>query len=504
MTCKARILVYLFSGKVEQRPTFARLGLENVLAAILRYFSGAMGWKLTTFFVVVAVAIAVLFSGVLETPPEPLEFQDNYWGRGAKPSPDTKEDEKVYGIIVNVSDSAIADLKNRLLSTRFFEALEDVQFQYGFHRDYMIDLVNYWKTQYDWRKQEAYLNTFLHYKTKIEGIDVHFIRVKPKLKPGQTAKPLLLVHGWPGSVFEFYKMIPMLVDPTSHGGSEDDVFEVIAPSIPGYGFSEVPHKKGFDQIAAGQMFLKLMERLGFEKFYVQGGDWGALITRSMALLKPSVIKGLHMNMPTVKFSAVYGFYLMLGSVAPSLAGLKEEDYDKVYPASRQLFFTLQESGYYHLQASKPDTVGFALNDSPVGLAAYILEKFSTWTNPANRDLSDGGLEKYYTKDDMLTSVMIYWLTGTITSSMRFYKEEFAGKAMETNRMQVTVPTGIASFPHELGHNPEAFCRLFHPNLVHYTLMPDGGHFAAKEKPALLAEDIRTFVKKVESLKSKDE
>ncbi|XP_035659496.1 epoxide hydrolase 1-like [Branchiostoma floridae] len=459
-----------------------------------------MGWKLTTFFVIVAVAIAVLFSGVLKTPPEPLEFQDNYWGRGAKPSPDTKQDENVYGIIVNVSDSALADLKNRLSNTRFFDALEDVQFQYGFRREYMIDLVTYWKTQYDWRKQEAYLNTLSHYKTNIEGIDLHFIHAKPKLKPGQTAKPLLIVHGWPGSVFEFYKMIPMLVDPTSHGGSEDDVFEVIAPSIPGYGFSEIPHKKGFDQIAAAQMFHKLMERLGFQKFYVQGGDWGAMITRNMAVLKPSVIKGLHTNMPTIEMGGAYAFYMMLGSVAPSLAGLTEADYKRLYPVSKKLLDTLQESGYFHLQASKPDTVGFALNDSPVGLAAYILEKFSTWTNPANRDLADGGLEKYYTKDELLTSVMMYWVTGTIPSSMRFYKEAFAGKALVAIGLPVTVPSGVVAFPHEIiSHVPESFCYWGYPNLVHYTTMPTGGHFPAFEQPALLAEDIRAFARKVEAL-----
>ncbi|CAH1242718.1 EPHX1 [Branchiostoma lanceolatum] len=465
-----------------------------------------MGWKITTIIVLVAVVTGLFFSGVFKTPPEPLEFQDNYWGRGAKPSSKPPKDhDKIHEISVNVPNASLVDLKNRLKNSHWFEALENVEFQYGFRLNYMQDLVTYWNDKYDWKKQEAYLNTFPHYKTNIEGIDVHFIRVKPKLKPGQTAKPLMIVHGWPGSVFEFYKMIPMLVDPTSHGGSEDDVFEVIAPSIPGYGFSEIPHKKGFDQIAAAQMFLKLMERLGFEKFYLQGGDWGAFITRIMALVKPSAITGLHSNMPIVD-TADPGLIIrtMIGSVFPSLVGVKPEEYDRVYPYGSMVMTLLQETGYMHIQATKPDTVGFALNDSPVGLAAYILEKFSTWTNPANRDLSDGGLEKYYTKDELLTSVMIYWLTGTITSSMRFYKEAFAGKAMETNSMQVTVPTGIAAFPHELGHNPEAWCRLFHTNLIHFTLMPDGGHFAAFEKPALLAEDIRTFVKKVESLKSKDE
>ncbi|KAI8505997.1 epoxide hydrolase [Branchiostoma belcheri] len=459
-----------------------------------------MGWKLTTFIVLVAIATGVILTGVFKTPPEPLQFQDNYWGRGAKPSSLPKDHDKIHQISINVPETALVDLKNRLKNVRLFEALESVEFQYGFPVDYMKGLVAYWSDKYDWRKQEAYLNTFPHYKTNIEGIDVHFIHVKPKLKPGQTAKPLLLVHGWPGSVYEFYKMIPMLVDPTSHGGRDEDVFEVIAPSIPGYGFSEMPHKKGFDQMAAAQMFHKLMERLGFEKFYVQGGDWGALITRIMSLLKPSVVKGLHNNMQLVNAGDPrLIFRIMVGSVFPSLVGVKPEEHDRVYPyGSKVLMGLLRETGYMHIQATKPDTVGFALNDSPVGLAAYILEKFSTWTNPANKELANGGLEKYYTKDELLTSVMIYWLTGTITSSMRFYKETFEGKAMETTSLQVTVPTGMAAFPHELGHNPEAWCRLFYTDLVHYTLMPDGGHFAAFEKPALLAEDIRAFVRKVES------
>ncbi|XP_035680094.1 epoxide hydrolase 1-like [Branchiostoma floridae] len=459
-----------------------------------------MGWKITTFIVLVAVATGLFLSGVLKTPPEPLKFQDNYWGRGAKPSSEPKDHDKIHEISVNVPNATLIDLKNRLQNVRLFEALENVEFQYGFRLDYMKDLVTYWRDKYDWRKQEAYLNTFPHYKTNIEGIDLHFIHVKPKLKQGQTAKPLMIVHGWPGSVFEFYKIILMLVDPTSHGGSEDDVFEVIAPSIPGYGFSEMPHKKGFDQIAVAQMFLKLMERLGFERFYVQGGDWGALITRIMALLKPSVITGLHNNMIISDAgNPVSLVRTMVGSVFPSVVGVKPEEYDRVYPYGKKIMQLLQETGYMHIQATKPDTIGFALNDSPVGLAAYILEKFSTWTNPANKDLADGGLEKYYTKDELLTSVMIYWTTGTITSSMRFYKEAFAGKALETRGMQVTVPTGMAAFPHELGHIPEAWCAPFYTNLVHYTLMSDGGHFAAFEKPDLLAADIRTFVKKVESL-----
>ncbi|XP_078580244.1 epoxide hydrolase 1-like [Branchiostoma floridae x Branchiostoma japonicum] len=458
-----------------------------------------MGWKITTLIVLVAVATGLILSGVLNTPPEPLEFQDNYWGRGAKPTSLPKDHDKIQQISINIPDATLVDLNDRLKNVRLFEALEDVEFQYGTRVDYMKDVITYWRDTYDWRKQEAYLNTLPHYKTNIEGIDLHFIHAKPKLKPGQSAKPILIVHGWPGSVFEFYKMIPMLVDPTSHGGSEDDVFEVIAPSIPGYGFSEIPHKKGFDEIAAAQMFHKLMERLGFEKFYVQGGDWGSMITRNMAVLKPSVIKGLHTNMPNVEMGGAYVFYMMLGSVAPSLAGLTEEDYKRVYPVSRQLLFTLQESGYFHLQASKPDTVGFALNDSPVGLAAYILEKFSTWTNPANRDLADGGLEKYYTKDELLTSVMMYWVTGTIPSSMRFYKETFAGNALVTIGHPVTVPSGVAAFPYELSHVPESWCPWGYANLVHYTTMSTGGHFPAFEQPALLAEDIRAFARKVEAL-----
>ncbi|XP_035659498.1 epoxide hydrolase 1-like [Branchiostoma floridae] len=459
-----------------------------------------MGWKITTLIVLVAVATGLIFSGVLNTPAEPLKFQDNYWGRGANPTSLPKDHDKIQQISINIPNATLVDLNNRLKNVRLFEALEDVEFQYGTRVDYMKDIITYWRDEYDWRKQEAYLNTLPHYKTNIEGIDLHFIHAKPKLKPGQTAKPILIVHGWPGSVFEFYKMISMLVDPTSHGGSEDDVFEVIAPSIPGYGFSEAPHKKGFDPIAAAQMFHKLMERLGFQKFYVQGGDWGAIITRIMTLQKPSVITGLHSNMVVVNTGDPrWILRTMVGSVFPSLVGIKPEEYDRVYPSGEKFLLLLQETGYMHLQATKPDTVGFALNDSPVGLAAYILEKFSTWTNPANRDLADGGLEKYYTKDELLTSVMIYWTTGTITSSARLYKELFSGKAMETNAMLVTVPTGNAAFPHELGHNPEAWCSLFYTNLVHYTLMPDGGHFPAFEKPALVAADIRAFAKKVESL-----
>ncbi|XP_018429512.1 PREDICTED: epoxide hydrolase 1-like [Nanorana parkeri] len=333
-------------------------------------------------------------------------------------------------------------------------------------------------------------------------LNVHFIHVKPpNLPAGQKAIPLLMVHGWPGSFYEFYGIIPLLTEPGKHGLDPNFTFEVICPSIPGYGFSEAPHKKGLDAIAAGRIFYKLMLRLGFSEFYLHGGDWGSLITTTMSQMKPESVKGLHLN---VVFLGKGGFKvlisLILGRYLPWLVGMTREDVKLIYPYfEKNVYAVLRESGYLHIQATKPDTVGSSLNDSPAGLAAYILEKFSTWTNPDYRALEDGGLDRKYSLDDLLTNVMIYWVSGSITSSMRFCKENLSHESRFglVARTPVYVPTGIAAFPHELMHNPKIWVKERHKNIVNYNYMPRGGHFAAFEEPELLARDIQNFVSKVE-------
>ncbi|KAM9365375.1 epoxide hydrolase 1 [Pholidichthys leucotaenia] len=423
---------------------------------------------------------------------ESIPIGEGWWGVGVKPF---SEDTKVYSFEVKTSDKEIEDLYERIDRTRYADPLEDSGFQYGINTTYLKKVVSYWRHEFDWKKQVAVLNQHPHFKTKIEGLDVHFIHVRPPHRENQKVLPLMLVHGWPGSFYEFYKILPLLTQ--NHDGV---VFEVICPSIPGYGYSEAPHKQGFDSLAAARIFLKLMERLGFTQFYLQGGDWGAVITTNMAQMKPHCVKGLHLNMftPTSGFKILLS--IMIGPYLPFLVGLSREDVRRVFPYfEKNVWEILRETGYLHIQATKPDTAGCGVNDSPVGLAAYILEKFSSWTDLKNRSLEDGGLERKFSLDDLLTNVMIYWTTGSITSSMRFYKENFKSdpnKRIDA-RTGIFVPTGLAAFPAELVHCPKSWAQIRYRNIVSYTFMPRGGHFGAFEEPQLLADDIISFVKKTE-------
>ncbi|XP_003410982.1 epoxide hydrolase 1 [Loxodonta africana] len=426
----------------------------------------------------------------------PLEY--GWWGPGTRPT--TEEDASIRPFRVETSDEEINDLHWRIDKTRLAAPLEDSCFHYGFNSNYLKKILSYWRNEFDWKKQVEILNKYPHFKTKIEGLDIHFIHVKPtQLPAGRSAKPLLMVHGWPGSFYEFYKIIPLLTDPKSHGLSDEHVFEVICPSIPGYGFSEASSKKGLNSVATARIFYKLMQRLNFQEFYVQGGDWGSLICTNMAQMVPRHVKGLHLNMALVMRN-FFTLSLLLGRRFGRLFGYTERDMELLYPFKEKIFYTvMRESGYLHIQATKPDTVGCALNDSPVGLAAYILEKFSTWTNSEFRNLEDGGLERKFSLDDLLTNIMLYWTTGTIVSSQRYYKENL-GKGLNVHRherMKVHVPTGFAAFPDELIHVPEKLVRFKYPKLLSYSYMPRGGHFAAFEEPELLAKDIRKFVEQVE-------
>ncbi|KAM6915592.1 epoxide hydrolase 1 [Xenentodon cancila] len=425
-----------------------------------------------------------------------LKKEDGWWGPGT--NSDGEEDVTIRPFKISTSDEELEDLYRRIDHTRPVPSLEDSQFNYGFNSHHLEKLVSYWRTEFDWRRQVDKLNRYTHFKTKIEGIDVHYVHVKPRKVPKDTsAIPLIMVHGWPGSFYEFYGLIPLLTEPSD---PDDLVFEVVCPSIPGYGFSEAPQKKGFDSVCAAHIFHKLMDRLGFQQFYAHGGDWGWLVTTNMAQLKPKAVKGLHLNFaPPSKPGPLMGLSVVLGHCFPKLFGFTEMDIQRLYPCMDKLVVeTVKETGYMHIQATKPDTVGRGLNDSPVGLAAYILEKFSTWTNHDFRNLEDGGLTRKFSLDDLLTNVMIYWISGCIISSMRFYKENF-GKGLDQphSKIPVYVPTGFACFPNELMHTPKLWIQQKYRKLITFTPMARGGHFAAMEEPQLMAEDIQKFIKLVE-------
>lgn len=450
--------------------------------------------------ILVALIIgAILYHYLFRRKDETLPMGDGWWGAGPRKN---DENEEIHPFTIETSEEELKDLFRRIDETRYTEPLEGSRFNYGFNSKELRKVVSYWKERFNWKKQLEILNQYPHFKTKIEGIDIHFLHVKPKNLPaGRRAKPLIMVHGWPGSFYEFYKIIPLLTDPTSHGLSDEHIFEVICPSIPGYGYSEASHKQGCDSVAVARIFYKLMRRLGFQEFYAQGGDWGSMICTILAQIAPSNVKGLHLNMAAV-FSSNLPVVLsiFLGRWFPGLFGFQDEDVRRMFPFMKKFFFhTLKESGYMHIQGTKPDTAGCGLNSSPVGLAAYLLEKFSTWTDADFRDHEDGGLEKKFTLDELLTNVMIYWLTGSIVPSMRFYKENLQHGlgAAKHDKLPVKVPTGIASFPNELVHCPLLWAKQKFLNIVSFNYMPRGGHFAAFEEPELLARDILQFVGKVE-------
>uniref|UniRef100_UPI00398EC3E6 epoxide hydrolase 1-like n=1 Tax=Pristiophorus japonicus TaxID=55135 RepID=UPI00398EC3E6 len=454
------------------------------------------------FLLIFTVAVgALLYYLFFHKSPKTIPEGEGWWGASERVDAE-EEDEKIHPFKIEMSKEMIQDLHYRLDNTRFTPPLDDSRFHYGFNSAYLKKVVSYWRKDYDWQKQQEVLNKFPHFKTRIEGIDVHFVHVKPpRLPPGQAAKPLMMIHGWPGSFYEFYKIIPRLTDPANHGLSEEETFEVICPSIPGYGFSEAPSKQGFNSIAAARIFHKLLRRLEIDRFYLQGGDWGALIATNMAQMKSENVKGIHLNFfPISRMAMGILPSLLLGPYFPSLVGFTQTDLQRIYPfIKKNVYDILRESGYMHIQASKPDTLGCALNDSPVGLAAYILEKFSTWTSKEFLDLEDGGLTRKFSLDELLNNVMIYWITGSITSSMRMYKENLGidfRKRVDA-KVGVHVPTGLAAFPNELMHVPLVWARHKYKRIARYSYMSRGGHFAAFEEPELLAEDMRLFVRSVE-------
>lgn len=448
-------------------------------------------------FLVCGVVAAVLI-GFFNKGPDPFKVnKTGYWGtasvKNVRAAPE--DNPVIFKFSVHAPEEALVDLKRRLASSKLAEPLQESRFEYGFNAHELRRVVDHWKDRFDWRQQERLLNAYEHYHTTIEGIRVHFMYARPKADAKTKVYTLLMIHGWPGSVVEFLKIAKELATP-----KQGVAFEVICPSIPGYGFSEAPHKKGFNSLEAARVFVKLMDRLGRKRFYVQGGDWGAMIAKLMSTYYSDRVLGAHMNMMDVEFNPLMALKMLVGSFYPSVVLADGERQVAAYalPLWPKLKYLLRESGYMHLHATKPDTIGLALLNSPAGLAAYILEKFSTWTVGANVDREDGGLTDKYTYDELLANVMLYWLTDSIGSSARFYKENFAGGMTRPTRVPVTVPTGFSVFPEDLLALPKSFIGHVYHDVVTFEQHPSGGHFAAFEKPDLLEKDVRQFVAAVEA------
>ena len=366
---------------------------------------------------------------------------------------------------IHVDDLVLDDLGDRLAATRFPDEIDD-SWDAGIPMGYLRELVEYWRDGYDWRAEEARLNAQANFRTEIDGQQIHFVHAR---SAHDDALPLLLIHGWPGSIVEFLDVIPRLTDPERHGGRAADAFHVVVPSLPGYGFSEPTRTPGWDPTRIAQAFIELMDRLGYPRYAAQGGDWGAQVTTRIGALDPQHCVAIHLNMP------------IAAPPAEPVALSAEEEADLA--AFRQ--FQREESAYSLEQGTKPQTVGVALNDSPAGLLAWIVEKFRAWSD------CDGDPENVFTRDQLLTNVMLYWVTRTITSSARLYREARLSDRRDGAPQYVGVPTGVARYPKEILRFPRAWVEQRY-NVTHWAVMPRGGHFAAMEQPALFVDDVRTF------------
>jgi pimeloyl-ACP methyl ester carboxylesterase len=382
-----------------------------------------------------------------------------------------RHDMEVFEI--NIPEKVIVDLKARLANTRWPDHIPGTGWTYGADIEYIKQLCDYWQTRYDWRIHEKTLNRFPQFKTVIDDHAIHFIHARSQ---HENATPLLISHGWPGSVVEFMKIIDPLTDPESHGGDADDAFHVICPSLPGYGFSEPTKCTGMDTHAMASIFARLMARLGYDNYIAQGGDWGALITSNLGVLDAGHVMGIHLNMP-------------LGLPGKEEPNEELSDQEKADLADLA-YFNNEETGYQKIQGTKPQSLGVGLNDSPAGLAAWITEKFYTWTD------CNGDIESVITKDELLTNIMVYWVTQTITASTRLYYETTKNPELKFMAQKVAVPTGIARFPKEIMRFPRKWVERVYTRIVHWTDFDKGGHFAAMEQPQKLVIEIRSFAKKI--------
>ncbi len=371
---------------------------------------------------------------------------------------------------IDVPQADLDDLRERLARTRWPDELPGVGWDYGVPLGYLRELAEYWRTAYDWRAHEARLNQFPQFTTTIDGANVHFLHVR---SPERDAWPLLLTHGWPGSIVEFAKIIAPLTDPRAHGGDAADAFDVVAPSVPGFGFSGPTREQGWNLHRITRAFAELMGRLGYERYAAHGGDFGALLSPELGRLYPDRVLGVH----------VTGFLGLPSRDPAQLAALTDDERDRLQ-ALRRRWRDLR--GYSVIQATRPQTLAYGLTDSPVGQLAWIVEKFKEWTDSSERpeDAAD--------RDQILTNVTLYWLTGTAGSSARLYRET-ANDLARANEPS-TAPTGMAVFPRELSLPIRRLVERTH-NIVHWSEFDRGGHFPAMEVPDLLVEDLRTFFRR---------
>jgi pimeloyl-ACP methyl ester carboxylesterase len=367
---------------------------------------------------------------------------------------------------IRVSDDVLDDLRSRLARTRFPAPSPGEPWAYGTDLGYVRELCRYWKDEYDWRVHEAALNAFPQFRTVIDGQRIHFLHVRSAEPHALT---LIITHGWPGSVAEFMKIIGPLADPAAHGGERADAFHVICPSMPGYAFSGPTTTPGWDTLRIAEAWKTLMAGLGYARYGAQGGDWGAMITTQLGLIDFEHVCGIHLNM-------------VIAGPPPGADMSALTDKEKAALAD-MVQFQQTEFAYAMIQGTKPQTLGYGLEDSPAGLAAWISEKFRTWTD------CGGDIERAVTRDELLTNIMLYWLTGTAHSSARLYYETMKAKRFGYAGRRVEVPTGCAIFPREIMRPPRRWAEAAY-NVTRWTELEAGGHFAALEQPEALVRELR--------------
>ncbi|GAA3065248.1 epoxide hydrolase family protein [Streptomyces glomeratus] len=373
---------------------------------------------------------------------------------------------------VDIPERDLADLRWRIVATRWPDRETVTDQSQGVQLAKMQELANYWRKSYSWRKIEARLNSLPQFLTDIDGLDIHFIHVRSR---HENALPMILTHGWPGSVLEFLKVVDPLTNPTDHGGRAEDAFHLVIPSMPGYGFSERPTSTGWGPDRIARAWAVLMERLEYEHYVSQGGDWGAVISDRMAIQQPPGLLGIHVNFPPT-VPADIARKLACGDPAP--AGLSTDEkaaYDKLAA------FYKTGSGYSAMMVTRPQTVGYGLSDSPVGLAAWMYDKFAAWT------YSGGDPERVLTKDEMLDDITLYWLTNTAVSSARLYWEN---NANNFNAVSVSIPAAITVFPGEIYQAPLSWAERSYHKLIYFNKAHSGGHFAAWEVPDIFTNELR--------------
>jgi epoxide hydrolase len=383
-------------------------------------------------------------------------------------------DSSIRSFKVAIPQKTIDGILARVRSANWPDALLGSPWQYGADWAYMKELADYWTSRFDWRKAEARLNAFPQFKAQVDDYEIHFYHLRgTRPRPVPAPVPIVLTHGWPGSVVEFLDAIGPLTDPVKYGGAAQDSFDVVIPSLPGFGFSSKPKGKPIGPVTIAKLWRKLMtEKLGYQRFGAQGGDWGQAVTIQLALQFPESVIGIHLN----------------GAGARPLPEAEQSEEERAW-VRQAAAYRQAELDYFGEQSRKPQTVSFVLSDSPLGLAAWIVEKFRVWSDSAD------GIEHAFTKDQLLTNAMLYLVSGTAGSAVWIYR----GNADEQGppRTKIQVPTGVAAFPKEMPIflPPRRFLEQDF-NLIHYTQMPRGGHFACLEQPQLFVEDVRAFFRKI--------